>query len=177
MIRRATKQDAPAIWALRTAAIRAQCQGFYSHRTLDIWTNGIPTEQFALWVESSFYVAIDGDRVLGSGAIDLGSGKIDGVFVLPSSMSKGIGRQLLAHLESMASAAGLNEVVLDATLNAAPFYRKCGYKGSTVAVYSSPTGVSLECVPMQKVLSHFAVDGQPSGQADLARETAQGCLP
>lgn len=128
-------------------------------------------------MDSSFYVAIDGDRVLGSGAIDLGSGKIDGVFVLPGSMSKGIGRELLAHLESVATTAGLNKVVLDATLNAAPFYRKCGYKGSTVAVYLSPAGVSLDCVPMQKVLSHFALDAQPGGQADLAQGTAQGLLP
>ena len=177
MIRKATRNDAQAILDTRVAAIRAQCREFYRTEILDAWTSGDLTEQFALWVESSFHVAVDGDKVLGSAAIDLYSGQIDGIFVLPDLMSKGIGRQLLTSLENMALAAGLDQLVLNSTLNAAPFYRKCGYEGNAVAVYSSPRGFNLDCVPMTKVLRRSAVDAQPCGQADLAHEAAQGRLP
>ena len=164
VIRKATRSDVQAIWDVRIAAIRAQCRGFYSAEILDAWTSGDPTEQFALWVVSSFYVAVHDDRVLGSGAIDMESGQIDAIFVLPDLMGKGIGSQLLACLEDMAIAAGLNLVVLDATLNAAPFYRKCGYEGNFVGVYQSPRGFNLDCVPMNKALGRSTVDAQPCGQ-------------
>lgn len=101
-------------------------------------------------------MAVDGDKVLGSAAIDLHSGRIDGIFVLPDFMDKGIGRQLLLYLEDIAIAAGLDQVVLDSTLNAAPFYRKCGYEGNAVAVYTSPRGFTLDCVPMTKALRRWA---------------------
>lgn len=166
VIRKATRSDVQAIWDIRIAAICAQCRGFYSAEILDAWTNGDPTEQFSILVESSFYVAADGDRVLGTGAIDLESGQIDAIFVLPDLMSKGIGRQLLNYLENMAVATGLNMAVLNSTLNAAPFYRKCGYEGNAIGVYQSPRGFNLDCVSMSKVLVPLAVDAQPVSRAD-----------
>lgn len=174
MIRKAARTDAQAVWDIRTAAIRAQCRGFYGAEILDAWTSGALTEQFAIWVESSFHVAVDGHRVLGTGAIDLDSGQIDGIFVLPNFMGKGIGRQLLAHLENMAADVGLSVVGLSSTLNAAAFYRKCGYEGNAVEVYSSPRGFSLDCVPMKKVLLRSAVDAQPIIPPDLTHDAAQG---
>lgn len=158
MIRKATRNDAQAILDIRVAAIRAQCRGFYSTEVIDVWMGGDLTEQFALWVESSFHMAVEGDRVLGCGSIDVHAGQIDSIFVLPDLMRKGIGRQLLACLENTAVAAGLDQLVLNSTLNAVPFYRKCGYEGNAVAVYSSPRGFSLDCVPMCKVLRRSAVD-------------------
>lgn len=152
LIRKAAGSDAQAILDIRAAAIRAQCRGFYSAEILDAWTSGDLTEEFVSWVESSFHVAVDDDRVLGCGAIDIDSGQIDGVFVLPDSMGAGIGRQLLVYLEAMAAAAGLDQVVLHSTLNAAAFYCKCGYEGDAIAVYSSPRGLKLDCVPMRKIL-------------------------
>lgn len=177
MIRKATRSDARTILDIRVAAIRAQCHGFYSAEILDAWTDGDLTEQFARWVESTFYVAADGEKVMGSAAIDLHSGQIDGIFVRPDLMGRGIGRQLLTYLENMAVAAGLDQLTLNSTLNAAPFYRKCGYEGYAVSVYSSPRGFKLDCVPMTKALRSSAVDAQPYGQADLAHKAAQVRLP
>lgn len=152
LIRKATRDDAKAILDIRIAAIYAQCRAFYKAETIESWTSGSLTEQFAGWVESSFHVAVEGDRVLGSGAVDLDSGQIDAVFVRPEAMHKGIGSRLLARLEEIAVAAGLAQLVLHSTLNAVPFYRKCGYAGDGIAVYSSPRGFELDCVPMSKVL-------------------------
>ncbi|MBG8559463.1 N-acetyltransferase [Pseudomonas sp. FBF18] len=60
--------------------------------------------------------------------------------------------QMLAFLEALARNLGLAQVNLDATLNAAAFYRQCGYVGEATALYHSPRGIDLACVPMTKVL-------------------------
>jgi len=84
--------------------------------------------------------------------IDLVTGKIDAVFVEPESMGRGIGRAVMAHLEGLAINRGLGDIHLDATLNAAPFYRVLGFKGDGRVIYKSSLGVSLACVPMIKQL-------------------------
>lgn len=108
------------------------------------------TEQFIEVVEDSFYVAISDGQVVGTGMINLQSGKVDAIFVHPSRMRSGIGRQVLLHLEKLALAAGLNQLSLDSTLNASRFYRAHGFVGDSVAKYESPRGISLDCIPMVK---------------------------
>ncbi|WP_130618605.1 GNAT family N-acetyltransferase [Dyella amyloliquefaciens] len=151
-IRKATIDDASISFAIRREAIRAQCQGHYSPRDLEIWTAGEMSEVFARRVADHFHVAVVDGRVVGTGMIDLVSGKIDAVFVAPEYMGRGIGHALMAYLERLAIAAERQEVHLDATLNAAPFYRAMGFEGSDTAVYESSLGVSLVCVPMTKYL-------------------------
>ena len=41
----------------------------------------------------------------------------------------------------------------EATLNTAAFYRRCGFIGDAQAVYHSPSGVQLACVPVHKQLT------------------------
>ena len=65
-------------------------------------------------------------------------------------MQQGIGKSILDHLESLARDLGLKEVKLDGTLNAADFYRRCGYVGDEPAIYHPPSGLQLACVPMVK---------------------------
>ena len=151
-IRKAHKDDAQEIWGIRNAAINSQCKDHYSPEELEIWTNGETTEQFVEAVEDSFYVATLDGHVVGTGMINLESGKVDAIFIHPSHMRAGIGRQVLLHLEKLAFDAGLAQLCLDSTLNAAPFYRECGFVGDSVAQYKSPRGISLDCIPMSKKL-------------------------
>ena len=150
VIRKAHKVDAQKIWDIRNAAINSQCIGHYSPAELEIWTNGEMTEQFVEVVEDSFYVATLNGHAVGTGMINLESGKVDAIFVHPSRMRSGIGRQVLLHLEKLALVAGLNQLSLDSTLNAARFYRVHGFVGDSVAKYESPRGISLDCIPMVK---------------------------
>jgi GNAT superfamily N-acetyltransferase len=151
-IRKATIEDASVSFAIRREAIRAQCHGHYPLQDLEIWTAGEMSETFAKRVADLFHVAVVDGRVVGTGMIDLATGKIDAVFVAPEYMRRGIGRALMAYLERLATAAERQEIHLDATLNAAPFYRAMGFEGSDTAVYESSLGVSLVCVPMTKHL-------------------------
>jgi GNAT superfamily N-acetyltransferase len=151
-IRKADKDDARVIWDIRNAAIISQCTGHYSAEELEIWTRGEMTEQFTETVEDSFYVATLDDHVVGTGMINLEAGTVDAIFVRPGQMRTGIGRQLLLHLEKIALHAGLSHLRLDSTLNAAPFYRACGFVGESVAKYESPRGIALDCIRMTKRL-------------------------
>lgn len=59
---------------------------------------------------------------------------------------------MMQHLETLARSAGLAEIRLDASLNAAPFYRSLGFSGDEVSLYHSPRGFSLACIPMVKFI-------------------------
>jgi len=161
LIRKADKRDVQGIWDIRIAAIRAQCRGFYRDDILAAWTEGDPSGQFVDWIESSFYVATDGDAIVGTGTINMKTGQIDAVFIHPDYMGQGIGRMMMAHLEGLALSTELKAVYLDSTLNAAPFYRKCGFNGDAIGAYESPRGFILDCIPMTKIISGNPPDAQP----------------
>lgn len=83
---------------------------------------------------------------MATGMLDLANGEIGAIFVHPGFIQRGIGSKILDHLECLARHLGLEEVKLDATLNAADFYRRYGFVGEQPAIYRSPSGLQLACV-------------------------------
>jgi GNAT superfamily N-acetyltransferase len=165
-IRKATANDAPAAWAIRNAAIRRACKGFYADDLLEQWTAGEMTHEFVEFVVRQFYVATVSGVVVGTGFIDLGNGRLDAVFVRPDMMGKGIGKRIVAFCEDLGRSAGLSELKLDSTLNAAPFYRRCGFAGDVVGVYRSPRGISLDCICMTKRIARPGQVGESIAAPD-----------
>lgn len=149
-IRKAKADDAPAAWAIRSAAIRRACKGFYADEILERWTTGDMPDEFVEFFVRQFYVAVVDGIVVGTGSVDLENGKVDGIFVRPDMMGRGVGKRLVAFCEELGRHAGLTRLTLEATLNAAPFYRRCGFVGEVIGVYQSPRGFSMDCVPMTK---------------------------
>ena len=152
--RPAREADAQACWDIRVEAIRAGCSRVYSPEQIRIWTSDSPSPAYAAMVERHYQLASIEQQIVGIGMIDLQSGKVDAIFIRPTFMGLGVGRQMLAHLEQLARERHLHQVSLESTLNAAPFYRHCGYAGEQIATYESPLGISLDCVPMSKTLHH-----------------------
>lgn len=152
LIRKATIADAQSVFNIRIAAINSQCIRHYAPKDLEEWTAGTMSAHFVKMIEDICYVATVKDVVVGTGMIDLGSGQIDAIFVQPLLMGRGIGRRMMSYLECLAIAAGLTQLRLDSTLNAAPFYRELGFVGDTVSKYKSQSGISLDCIPMVKGL-------------------------
>ena len=151
-IRKAGADDAAAALEIRTAAILSQCQGHYPPESLAIWTNGAISEQFIQFVVEQLYVATVNDAVVATGMIDRNTGRLDAIMVRPDVMRHGIGKQMVSFLEDIGRAAGLTKLTLDSTLNAAEFYRSCGFIGEAKGIYQSPRGIALDCIPMTKVL-------------------------
>lgn len=151
-IRKAVKTDAEQAWQIRNQAILDQCAGFYPDEDLQLWTAGHVSEHFSKLVAEHFQVAVVNTVVVGTGMVDCQTGQIDAVFVRPDYMRRGIGQEIMRRLEKFAVDAGLKKLSLDSTLNAADFYRRCGFTSGPVGVYNSPRGISLACVPMTKTL-------------------------
>jgi GNAT superfamily N-acetyltransferase len=163
-LRKATADDAAAAWEIRNAAIRHACKGFYADDLLSLWTVGEMTDEFVEFVLQQLHVATVNGVVVGTGTINLGDGRLDAIFVRPDMMGRGIGKRIIAFLVDLGRSAGLTELKLDSTLNAAPFYRRCGFVGDAIGVYRSPRGISLDCIPMSKWIAPPVHDGQPLQQ-------------
>ena len=151
-IRKADRKDAQRIWAVRHAAIDSQCHGYYSAETLKQWMGGRMPESFPEKVERSYYVAMLESRVIGAGAIDLDSGRIDAMCVAPEYIGTGVGKRLMQYLETLAREAHIRRLHLESSLNAVPFYQACGFACLKEAQYQSPRGFTLDCILMEKIL-------------------------
>lgn len=159
-IRRATQNDGEIAFEIRRQAIRAQCAGSYSHEVLMAWTAGAAQDGYSDLMEGHFYLgSIEGITVV-TGLLEVGKREIGAIFVDPGYLRQGAGRQMLTFLEDLARELGFKDVNLEATLNAADFYRRCGYVGDEVAVYHSPSGLKLACIPMEKQLACQPVVGK-----------------
>lgn len=151
-IKRAHAGDAQVAFDIRLQAIRHQCIGAYTEEQMLIWTKGAAEDGYCTLMEKHFYLGcIEGEPVA-TGMLDLEQREIGAIFVMPDFMQRGLGLQMLGFLESVARELGLEEVCLDATLNAADFYRRSGYTGEQTAIYHSPSGLQLACIPMVKRL-------------------------
>jgi GNAT superfamily N-acetyltransferase len=153
LIRKAHSGDAQRVFDIRNQAINHQCAGHYPAADLAVWTSGELSDYFIEVVANTGHVAVVDNQVTASGLLDLETGQVDAVFVDPAYMGRGIGRQMMDYLEERALQAELPHLILDSTLNAADFYRRCGFVGERIAQYQSPRGLTLACVPMIKHLA------------------------
>lgn len=72
-----------------------------------------------------FVVKKDG-TVIGVGGLE--DNYIETVFIHPKYQNQGIGKAIMEKLESRAKEKGIDEVILNASINAVPFYKKMDYK-------------------------------------------------
>lgn len=151
-LRRAVHSDAQVAFDIRLRAIRHQFIGAYTAEQMLAWTAGAAEDGYDVLMDKYFYLGCVEGEPVATGMLDLEGGEIGAIFVLPEFMGRGIGLKILNHLEALARDLGLAGVKLDATLNAADFYRRCGYVGQEVSIYHSPSGLRLACVPMVKEL-------------------------
>ncbi|SDZ37488.1 GNAT family N-acetyltransferase [Pseudomonas salomonii] len=151
-IKRATSAHAQAAFDIRLLAIRSQCIGAYTAEQMALWTRGKAEDGYDTLMDKPFYLGwVNGEPVV-TGMLDLDNNEVGALFVLPEFAGHGYGKAMLDHLEKLARELAIEALVLDATLNAASFYRACGYVGEEQAVYHSPSGLALACIPMVKRL-------------------------
>ncbi|WP_076542909.1 GNAT family N-acetyltransferase [Shewanella sp. UCD-KL21] len=163
-IRKAQRHDAKVAFEIRNQAILSQCKGHYDDAMLAAWTAGELPIAFTDAFSEHGYVAMVNDAVVGVGMIDVNhdavdspivtTGMVDAMFVRPTAFGQGVGRAMLQQLEAVAIKAGCKKLILDASLNAADFYRACGFKGDKQSIYHSPRGLELACIPMEKIISN-----------------------
>lgn len=124
-IRKATRDDAPAIHELHTESVWKLCGGHYSNDQIHGWLDHrTPDGYFSAIDQGRLFVAIEGSVIVGfGGAVP---GEIHAIYVLPCRIKEGIGSLLLEHAMQIGQ-DGSDKVVLESTLNAVSFYRRKGF--------------------------------------------------
>ena len=143
--------DIPALWDLRTRAVRTSCASHYSPDIIDTWCAAPPPPKMAALLEAGGGLLEEEDgRMLGFAILNLETGELDAAFVDPACQGRGIARRLLAALHAMAAAHGFRRLFLSASLNAVPFYKRAGYVEVRREIYPHRSGIQLESVYMEK---------------------------
>lgn len=133
-IRPATEEDIDAIHAVHVASMRrlretAPSADDKERKGVDAYIAQRCPANVAEEMQAQRFIVMDGATgILGFGALHVPKTEITMVFVSPAHQRQGIGRALLAELESIGSRELLNEVRLQATGTAIGFYLRNGYQ-------------------------------------------------
>jgi putative acetyltransferase len=153
MIRRAVTSDASSLPALHRASIFRLCRGDYSAEQLDEWTSGFHPRLYEKLARTHvMFVFEEHESLLGFAVCDPAAGLINAVYVHPDAVGRGIGRLLMAALETDLRDYGVQRIQLNATVNAREFYDSLGYSRHGPTVNRLPSGSELPCEQMSKLL-------------------------
>lgn len=132
-VRRIEESDAEAVSALIRKTISISNKKDYPEDLMDQLIKSETPEhvlQMAGWTH--FYVVLEGDNIIGCGAIGPFWGKEDEsslftIFVDPDKQGKGIGRLIMNTLESDEYFLRAKRIEIPASITGVPFYLKMGY--------------------------------------------------
>lgn len=175
MIRLATPADVPGIAALIPVSVRTLSAGLYTGRQIEsalVHVFGVDSQLIA---DGTYYVAVDGDTVVGCGgwskratlyggdqmkaAADplldsiRDAARIRAFYVDPAWARQGIGRRIITLSEEAARAAGFRRMEMAATVPGEPLYAALGYAVIERTAHQMPDGVLLPVAHMAKDLT------------------------
>lgn len=161
-IRPATISDIGSVIRVHHGAVHGTDPStFYPENILQSWSPG-PTdehrlEQFRLALEDKerFHLVAqlaENGTVIGFGTIVPSKGELRALYIDPNFGHRGIGSQILEHLEELALLHGAEELRLDSSLNAEQFYSRHGYSIIERGTHRLNTGIIMDCIKMKKKL-------------------------
>ncbi len=146
-LRPARAGEGQALYEVTAAAITALAAGHYAPAQIAAWMNGRDAAQYETVIAAGTVRVAEADGVI-LGFVDTVPGVITRLFVRPEAAGRGLGRVLLE--AGVAAARRDGRVRLEATLNAAPFYARCGFVETGRAMYQHPGGgLPVEVVNME----------------------------
>ena len=127
LIRNATNADAPAISRTILNALRASNVKDYSAEIIEqVAQSFSPPAILHLLTKRQVLVATAGSHIVATASLD--HDIVRSVFVDPRYQGKGIGRQLMERLQSLAINAGLNQLRVPSSVTAEGFYASLGFE-------------------------------------------------
>lgn len=111
---------------LTEIAIAAKRHWGYPADWIDSWRDELTftRDKLASW---DVFCALEGGEVLGVGALSCdGEAEVEGLWVWPAAMGRGIGRLLLRRLVAQARTRGMAQLRVVSDPNALGFYRRNG---------------------------------------------------
>jgi N-acetylglutamate synthase-like GNAT family acetyltransferase len=145
---------ADAVTGIRTA--------LYTPEEIQAWAVPKKPESYEESIRSKeFFVVEDGGVIMAFGVLNQESAEVEAVYVSPRAGRRGIGLKVLEKLEERARALGLEELRLNASLNAVAFYKRAGYVAQAESKYRLSTGIEIACIPMVKAMTRGLVGTNP----------------
>ncbi|WP_434703264.1 GNAT family N-acetyltransferase [Pseudomonas sp. Z1-12] len=127
LIRNAMDTDAPAISQTIINALRQSNAQDYSPEIIDqVAQNFSPPAILQLLAQRQILVATVDNHIVATASLD--QDVVRSVFVDPSYQGKGLGRHLMARIQSIAINAGLNQLRVPSSITAEGFYASLGFK-------------------------------------------------
>jgi putative acetyltransferase len=159
LIRAAIESDAEAVARVLFEAIRQTASASYPPAVIENWGR-LPDEARYAQIRSAIsgtdelcYVAEHAGEVVGFGSIVPSLSELRAVYVRPDVGRCGVGTAILGELERVATAQGLSELHMDASINAEAFYLRHGYESIEQGEHRMSNGVQMACVRMRKVMA------------------------
>jgi GNAT superfamily N-acetyltransferase len=174
-LRRATRDDLPALRRLIDTSVRALSVGFYSHAEIESGLRHVFGPDTALIADGTYWVFDDDGTIAAAGGWSrrdtLYGGdqakrgddplldpardpaRIRAFFVDPRYARRGLGRALLEHCAAEAAREGFTALELMATLPGEPLYVAMGFEPLERSAPVQPDGVSLRMVRMRRGVS------------------------
>ena len=149
-IRRFRPDDAPALWAVYSSAIRELAVRDYSPEQIDAWAPAAFDQ--AMWARrmegiKPFVAERDG-AIVGYADVQP-DGYIDHFFVAGDAARQGVGTELMKRIHHEAASVGVASLFADVSITARPFFERCGFgveQQRTLVV----SGVALRNFRMRK---------------------------
>lgn len=159
-VRQARPGDAQAILEAHRSAVRETAANAYNQDVLDSWAPAAISldrvDAFADSIErrdAVIIVAEDGmGEIIGFGSIVPANSELRALYVSAEHGRRGVGRAILLELEALARKAGVTELRMDSSINAASFYEANGYLAIERGEHTLQSGVRMECVRMRKTI-------------------------
>jgi len=127
-LRAATEADCEEIYRIQVAAIRSLPSGAEGKDGIEKWLAGQSPSVYARSMADESFVVAEDDGIVGWGALNVAKQEITNVFVDPDFHRRNIGTAIIAGLESLAGAAEIEVIQLQATGTAIDFYHANGYR-------------------------------------------------
>ncbi|MDR2584875.1 MAG: GNAT family N-acetyltransferase [Prevotellaceae bacterium] len=156
--RTAKPTDAEQLLITRRLTVLHNKNGAYSQVILHAWAPIITEETIAAEEKALenpdrvTIVAEDRNKMVGLCTIDLSKGLLQQCYVLPHYNGKGIARELVRQVETIAKDHRLSLLKLSSSLIALDFYKKQGYQQLNSYLYDLDNGFQMPCVMMEKYL-------------------------
>jgi GNAT superfamily N-acetyltransferase len=147
-------EDVAEILRLVSRAVAAGCREHYDPAQRAAVCASYAGAMFVEWRGpfESLVTRLDG-RIVGFAQLDPADGRLRALFVDADWQGHGVGRALLAEVEARAAQRGCPRLHGAMSLNAVPFYARCGFRACGDAEPLGSSRVAVPIVRMEKRLS------------------------
>lgn len=145
--------DTKKISQTHKASIQRLCKDHYSKENIKNWTSILKPEIYENAIkEKILIVAEENNLICGFGILDVETAEICAVYIHPDHTGKGIAKDILIKLESLALEKNADCLNTCSTINALGFYKHQGYIETEKSFHLLPNNTKLECIKMYKKL-------------------------